>query len=212
VKTSNNGVHRIAEKAGSCDVGVTTSALCKESDTGVNPGTNVVVQKVDRHLDKKVAAVCGLYCEACSWFIAAHEDHERLKRMAAQLHFSEEDSQCNGCRSDKRLPYCGTCRMSACAAERGIDFCCECDEYPCDELKKFQSAMPHRIELRVNLDRIKSVGYRQWLEEIKGNYTCTRCQTINSTYDLKCRKCGEEPSCSYVAKHQQAIEEYLKNR
>jgi hypothetical protein len=29
---------------------------------------------------------------------------------------------------------------------------------------------------------------------------------------LKCRKCGEEPSCNYVAKHQRVIEEYLKNR
>ena len=34
----------------------------------------------------------------------------------------------------------------------------------------------------------------------------------NSTYDLKCRKCGEEPSCNYVAKHKQVIEQYLKNR
>ncbi len=35
--------------------------------------------------DKKVAAVCGLYCEACSWFIATTEDPERLKRLAARF-------------------------------------------------------------------------------------------------------------------------------
>jgi hypothetical protein len=162
--------------------------------------------------DKKLAAVCGLYCEACSWFIATNEDRERLKRLANQLHFSEEESKCYGCRSDKRLPYCEKCMMSACAKERGIDFCSECDEYPCDELKRFQSAMPHRIELWVNLDRIKSVGHKQWLKEIRGSYTCPQCQTINSTYDLKCRKCGEEPSCNYVAKHRQVIEQYIKNR
>jgi hypothetical protein len=28
--------------------------------------------------DKKLAAVYGLYCEACSWFIATAEDRERL--------------------------------------------------------------------------------------------------------------------------------------
>jgi len=32
--------------------------------------------------DKILAAVCGLYCEACSWFIATTEDPERLKRLA----------------------------------------------------------------------------------------------------------------------------------
>jgi hypothetical protein len=102
--------------------------------------------------------------------------------------------------------------MSACAAERGIDFCCECDEYPCDDLKQFQSAMPHRIELWVNLNRIKSVGYRQWLKEVRKNYVCPRCETINSTYDLKCRKCGREPSCNYVANHSQEIEDHLVDK
>lgn len=165
-----------------------------------------------REPDKKMAAVCGLYCEACSWFISTAEDPARLSRLAAQQNWSAEESRCYGCRSEKKLPYCGKCRMSSCAAERGIDFCSECEEYPCDELKEFQAAMPHRIELWDNLNRIRSVGYRQWIEEVIENYICPRCQTLNSTYDLKCRSCGEEPSCRYVAKHKQEILRYLKNR
>lgn len=162
--------------------------------------------------DKKYAAVCGLYCEACSWFIATTEEPERLKRLAAQMNLPEEKCRCYGCRSERRLFYCGECKMSACAARRGIDFCSECGEYPCNDLKKFQAAMPHRIELWDNLERIKSAGYQQWLKEIRKNYTCSQCQTINSTYDLKCRKCGAEPSCNYVAKHTLEIESFLKNR
>jgi len=162
--------------------------------------------------DKNLAAVCGLYCEACSWFISTTEDPERLKRLAAQRNWSVEASKCYGCRSDKRLPYCETCKMFSCAAERGIDFCGECEEYPCDDLKQFQSAMPHRIELWVNLNRIKSIGYRQWLQEVRENYMCPRCGTINSPYDLKCRKCGSEPSCNYVANHRGVIEQYLQDR
>ena len=102
--------------------------------------------------------------------------------------------------------------MFACAAERGIDFCSECEEYPCTELRRFQSDRPHRIELFNNLDRIQTVGCQQWLKEIEGNYTCKRCETLNSAYDLKCRKCGEEPSCKYVANHKQEIEQYIKSR
>ena len=163
-----------------------------------------------RESERKFAAVCGLYCKACTWFIATTEDHERLRRLASQLNFSLEESKCYGCRSEKRLPYCEKCRMFACAVEKGIDFCSECEEYPCNDLKQFQSAMPHRIELWANLERIVSVGYKQWLQEIRENYTCPRCQTLNSTYDLKCRKCGEEPSCRYVTKYRQEIEQFLR--
>ena len=124
-----------------------------------------------RESDKKYAAVCGLYCKACSWFISTNEDPERLNRLAAQRNWSVEESRCYGCRSGKRLPYCEKCIMFACAAERGIDFCSECEEYPCNDLKEFQSAMPHRIELWVNLGRIKSVGYKQWLKEIKHRFS-----------------------------------------
>jgi hypothetical protein len=173
------------------------------------------MQKKENHSsesDKKMAAVCGLYCGACSWYIASTEEPERLKNLAARMHLSEEESKCYGCRSDKRLPYCGKCKMFACAAEKGIDFCSECEEYPCDDLKQFQTAMPHRIELWANLERIRSIGYEHWLKEIREHYTCPQCQTINSAYDLKCRKCGKEPSCTYVAKHKEVIEQYLKNR
>jgi hypothetical protein len=173
------------------------------------------MQKDEGHLDesdRKVAAVCGLYCGACSWLIATREDPERLKRLAAQFQYSEEECRCYGCRSGKRLPYCEKCKMFACAAERGIDFCSQCEEYPCDDLKRFQAAMPHRIELWVNLERVKAVGHKQWLEEMKKNFSCPRCGTINSTYDLTCRRCGEEPSCDYVGRHGRAIEQYLKSR
>ena len=101
--------------------------------------------------------------------------------------------------------------MSACAAERGIDFCSECDAYPCDDLKEFQAVMPHRIELWESLEQIKSIGYEKWLKEVRKDYTCPQCYVINSTYDLKCRKCGEEPSCSYVTKHKHEIEEFLND-
>jgi len=101
--------------------------------------------------------------------------------------------------------------MFSCAAERGIDFCVECKEYPCTDLKQFQSERPHRIELWDDLEQIRVMGYKHWLKNIRGNYTCPKCQSINSAYDLKCRTCGEEPSCSYAAKHKHAIEQVLKN-
>lgn len=160
--------------------------------------------------DKKLAAVCGLYCEACTLYIATTEDPERLKVLAERFQLTEEEMKCCGCRAEKRGPYCLTCKMFSCAAERGIDFCSECDEYPCKDLKQFQSERPHRIELWDDLERIRDIGHKNWLKEVRKNYSCSGCRTLNSAYDLKCRKCGQEPSCDYVARHRQSIEQALK--
>lgn len=166
--------------------------------------------KCSGELDKALAAVCGLYCEACTLFIATKEDPVRLKGLAARFQLSEEAIKCYGCRSSKRGHYCEKCKMFSWAAERGIDFCVECEDYPCSDLKQFQSERPHRIELWDDLEQIKDMGYKYWLNKVRQNYICPQCQTINSAYDLNCRKCDQEPSCDYVSKHTLVIEHTLK--
>jgi uncharacterized protein DUF3795 len=161
--------------------------------------------------DKRLAAVCGLYCEACTLYIATTEDPQRLKLLADRFGISEEDIKCYGCRSAKRGPYCAVCKMYTCAAEKGIEFCSGCDDYPCGILQKFQSEAPHRIELWDSLDNIRDGGYKNWLREMKVRYSCSECGAINSAYDMKCRNCGNEPSCSFTAEHRKAIEPFLKN-
>ena len=95
--------------------------------------------------------------------------------------------------------------MTKCAAEKAINFCSECSEYPCAELKAFQAQMPHRNELWTSQERIKEVGFKKWYGEMIEHYSCPECQTINSAYDLACRKCGAAPSCNYVNLHQNDI-------
>ena len=161
--------------------------------------------------DNKSAAVCGLFCEACTLFIATTEDLVRLKGFAARFQLFTESIKCYGCRSAQKSPYCEKCTMFSCAAKRGIDFCIECEDYPCSDLKQFQSKNPQRLELWDDLEQIKIMGYDFWLNSIRNNYTCPRCLSLNSAYDLKCRKCGLEPSCEYVRKHKLIIEQTLKN-
>jgi hypothetical protein len=162
--------------------------------------------------EKTLAAVCGLYCGACSLYIATTEDPARLTKLAAMFGVSEEAVKCYGCRSDKTSPHCEKCKMAACATGQGIEFCVECKVYPCDELKKFQAERPHRIELWDDLKRIKLVGYQEWIRTIKKHYACHQCGTVNSAYDLVCRKCGNDPSCEYVEKHREVIERHLAKK
>jgi len=160
--------------------------------------------------DKRLAAVCGLFCPACHIFIGTKEDPKRLEAMARRLRRPLEEMQCNGCRSTKRCFYCETkCTMEKCAEAKGVAFCGECAEYPCQDLKAFQAEMPHRIELWKSQLRIKEVGYERWYAEMIEHYSCQKCGTLNSAYDLKCRKCGDEPSCEYVRLHKNEIMKHL---
>ncbi len=163
--------------------------------------------------DKKLAAVCGLFCPACHMYIATQEDPEKLAMLSQRYRKSLDELRCNGCRSDKRCFFCKTvCTMAKCAAGKGVEFCGDCADYPCKDLKEFQSLMPHRIELWQNHARRKEVGLEAWYVEMVDHYSCPNCRTINSAYDLTCRKCGNDPSCEYVRLHKEAITRHLAKR
>ena len=163
--------------------------------------------------DKRHAAICGLFCPACSNFIATQEEPGKLEKRAKKLDRPLEDLKCHGCRSDRLYIFCKEeCIMRECAAEKGVDFCGDCLEYPCDALSEFQAKLPHRLELWQDLQRIKEAGYEQWYKEMLEHYSCPQCGTINSAYNLQCRKCGEDPSCKYVELHKIKIEQYIREQ
>ena len=167
-------------------------------------------QQQKRTPDKTLTAVCGIFCPSCSVYIGTQEDPKRLKWMAQRFGRPVEELACHGCRAKTRAFHCQNCQFVACAAEKGVDFCGACSEYPCEALKTFQSEMPHRIELWESHKRLQDVGYETWYQEMVEHYSCPECHTINSAYDIACRKCGTTPSCEYVILHKEQIKEYLK--
>lgn len=161
--------------------------------------------------DFKLAGVCGHFCAGCSLYIGTQEDPKRLEDISKRINRTIDDVTCNGCRSDNKSFYCTyICKMKACSERHGVDFCSLCDEYPCDEFKAFEAEAPDRIEVGECLDRIKDVGYEKWYEEMLEWYACPQCKTINSAYDMKCRKCGNEPSCKYVEINKEEIQRRLR--
>jgi len=161
-------------------------------------------------IDKKLAAVCGLFCPACTIYIGTTEEPARLEVLAQRMNVPVEELQCNGCRAEKRCFYCRSlCTMTKCAAEKGVDFCGQCPEYPCKALQSFQAERPHRIELWKSQERIREAGYETWYAEMQEHFSCPKCGTLNSAYDMKCRKCEEDPSCAYVGLHKNDIMQHL---
>ncbi|HEY5529603.1 MAG TPA: DUF3795 domain-containing protein [Thermoleophilia bacterium] len=168
--------------------------------------------KTDPSQIPPAAAVCGLFCEACAAFIASQEDPKRLSFLAARMGQTEEDTYCEGCRSESRSKYCRSCTLFACATERGHAFCGECTEYPCPEFESFRQERPHRAEIARDMERIGAAGAQAWVAQARERYMCPECRTINSAYDLKCRTCGHDPSTPFVAEHREAIAERLSRQ
>jgi hypothetical protein len=152
-----------------------------------------------------LAAVCGLSCEVCTIYVGTHHDPARLERLAARFKVAPDQLLCDGCRTERRPARCQQCEFVPCAQRHGVDFCGACPEFPCASLKTFQEALPHRRELWPDQARIGEVGPEQWLAEKRQHHACPQCRTLNSAYDLRCWKCGLEPSCAYVELHRDAV-------
>lgn len=152
--------------------------------------------------DKTLASVCGLFCKACGIYTATKENNlEALKRISERTHIPFEDIRCEGCRSETRTAYCKNCVMVSCAKEKGLEFCGECEEYPCTSLKTFQSQLPHRVELYASQERIKQVGWENWYLEMISHFSCENCSSLNGWYDFTCKSCGTAPGSPFVKAH-----------
>ncbi|MCE1248122.1 MAG: DUF3795 domain-containing protein [Firmicutes bacterium] len=161
--------------------------------------------------DKKLSAVCGLFCPACFAYIGTHEDRSLLEERAKKLDIPVEELECDGCRSDRRTFFCRImCKMVPCAKEKGVEFCGSCPDYPCEEIRNFQKAMPNRIELWQSHQRIKEAGFETWYEEKLKHYACPGCGVMNSATDLLCRKCGNDPGSKYAELHKEEIMVHLE--
>ncbi len=88
--------------------------------------------------------------------------------------------------------------MRKCAGEKDLDFCGDCEEYPCSQIKDFQSKMPHRAELWKSQERIREIGWENWFNEMTEYFSCHVCGVLNGSYDFKCRKCGNIPGNDFV--------------
>ncbi|NLU42929.1 MAG: DUF3795 domain-containing protein [Firmicutes bacterium] len=97
-------------------------------------------------------AVCGLNCAKCDLFAEA---------------------KCAGCRGPADRHWSASCKFLACARVKGLRYCFECDELPCDKLTAFASDgyEHHRITVE-NLKRIREIGLEAWLKQQESPSFC----------------------------------------
>lgn len=121
---------------------------------------------------KALTAPCGLDCFNCE----IHEDNlidEVAEAISRKLDIPSDEIACKGCREQDgkhfHLPLEG-CATLNCVKARLVEFCFECNEFPCAFLAPTAdkaARYPHNMKL-YNLCRIKKVGLERWIEEEAG--------------------------------------------
>lgn len=126
---------------------------------------------------EKMTAPCGLPCFNCVVHLAS-EDEEIRKRVAKQFGVPEEQVKCDGCRAvEGWCPVMSEqCKGYLCSKKKGVKFCYECPDFPCDYLQPYADkadSLPHNTKL-FHLCLIKKMGLEYWAttkaKEVKEEY------------------------------------------
>jgi hypothetical protein len=122
---------------------------------------------------------CGLDCFNCRMYLANGDPG--LRAVAAEaLGLPKEEARCEGCRNAKGIiAFMGgtePCDVFRCTAEKGIDFCYQCPDFPCDHLHPYAdqaSVRQHNTKL-FNLCLIKKMGLEEWVR--------VKAKSVKETY------------------------------
>ena len=95
---------------------------------------------------------------------------EIRKRVAETLGVPEEKAVCEGCRPQEGkiglLNPEVQCKIFSCAADKNIDFCHECDDFPCERFQPYadKAQFPHNTKM-YQLCMMKKLGFEKWAAE-----------------------------------------------
>lgn len=127
-------------------------------------------------------SVCGLNCVRCDIFLAGH-GNEDLRREIVEWFRKErnetirpEQVNCEGCRECLAVHWSPDCRMMLCATRRGVQYCFQCEDFPCKDVNDFGSdGVTHHERTVRNMKRAKEMGIEAWISEQKAKGQCVFC-------------------------------------
>ena len=131
---------------------------------------------------RHMTAPCGLDCFNCPVYLAT--ENEKLRNAISQrMQLPPEKCVCTGCRGEDG--YCPVellngatkqCDVYRCIQEKGLSFCFECADFPCDYLHPYADQAgirPHNTKV-FNLCLIRKMGVENWARD--------KAQKVKDTY------------------------------
>ena len=128
---------------------------------------------------RQMTAPCGLDCFNCPMYLA--NENEKLRTaIANNIGIPFEKAVCKGCRNENgTIPFLGMtepCNVYKCIEKKGISYCCDCSDFPCDHLHPYAemaAQRPHNTKV-FNLCLIKKMGLESW--------AATKAKSVKDTY------------------------------
>ena len=143
-------------------------------------------------INRQLLAPCGLYCGVCSIMIAHRDRNEKFKQVLADLYgLKPEQIHCEGCLSDDVCEFCQVCKIKACAAQREIEGCHQCDEFPCEHIENFPIEEGRKVMLR-SVPQRRELGTEAWVAAEIARYSCPQCGAALFRGAQRCRNCKQE--------------------
>jgi hypothetical protein len=118
----------------------------------------------------KLVAPCGIDCGICELYTC--RDDARLFSALTARGIPADTLPCDGCRAiGGNCPVISEqCETHGCVAEKKVEFCFECSEFPCTKLhpsSKRAAVLPHNMKV-FNLCTIKRDGVEIFVEKSPG--------------------------------------------
>lgn len=137
--------------------------------------------KRESTLDFQLIAPCGMDCSTCSAHLAFLNGVPKKRGNI---------SHCIGCRPrNKQCAYLkGQCGL---LAKNKIEFCFECDRYPCERLRKLDQRYRrcYGVSPIENLETIHAKGTPFFLRQQRKRHGCPNCGGMISIHHQKCFAC-----------------------
>jgi hypothetical protein len=111
--------------------------------------------------NEQIIGACGLVCNNCDIYEASTNREIALNianwfKKERNLDVKIEDIGCNGCKGDREKHWSPDCWiLQCCVHNRGLEFCCECDEFPCEKLVEWANESERYSDALQRLEEMK---------------------------------------------------------
>lgn len=115
---------------------------------------------------KNLTASCGKDFFNCPLYIG-EENRDNREKFLERNNLKPDQYMCKGCRNNdgfcpglEILKIDGHCKLYACVKDKNVEFCFECNEFPCPKLQPVADRaerVPHALKI-FNLYMIQKMG------------------------------------------------------
>ena len=133
----------------------------------------------------EILGYCGLYCPGCGAYQAT--------ATGAGVEYKPGSfTTCRGCNSAEVSIWCSDCEIKNCARKRGLRYCLECEEFPCEKARGFMDdpEYPYHKDVPELMTRLREVGLEAWADEQSRKWVCRSCGSDFDWFMKSCPGCG----------------------